>query len=296
VSFAGLYAESIANGHPDLAPGAALEADYLMRLAVPSWAEHMAAWAAGGKAVRAAYDIKRDIRYGQSAAERLDIIMPLDPVENMPVLVLIHGGYWRALDKDSILFAAGPPARSGIITVNIEYALCPGVSLTALTAQCHRALRWVRGNIGAYGGDAQNIHCAGHSAGAHLAAMLALSPEFSDFIQTICAVSGVFDLAPVACASMQADLRLTEDEVLALSPLRLPPPRRGHWIFAAGTAETAAFIWQTERYAAHCTAGGATAQVIRLHGANHYTAISMLDEDGCALQEAWLRHIKESRE
>ncbi len=295
MSFARLYAETVANGHPDLAPGPALEAQYLMRQAVPGWAAHMAAWDAGGNAVRADYDLRRDIQYGETAREKLDIIMPLDPVETMPVLVLIHGGYWRALDKDSILFAACPLARSGIITVNIEYALCPGVSLTKLTAQCHQALRWVRGNIAAYGGDAGNIHCAGHSAGAHLSAMLALSAEFSDSIQTICAVSGVFDLAPVACASMQADLRLTGDEVLALSPLRLPPPRRGHWIFAAGTAETPSFIWQTNRYAAHCAAGGATAQVIPLRGANHYTAISVLGEDGSALQQAWLRHIKESK-
>ena len=294
MSFESLYAETVRNGHPDLAPGPAMEPQYLMRMAVPSWAAHMAQWDSWGQAVRADFDIKRDIAYGETAAEKLDIVMPLQPAANMPVVVLIHGGYWRALDKDGILFAARPLARNGILTVNVDYALCPNVSLTELTAQCHRAMRWVRGNIAAYGGDPGNIHCAGHSAGAHLSAMLALSPEFSCNIHTICAVSGLYDLAPVACASMQAELRLTEDEIAALSPLRLPPPHNGHWIFAVGTEETPAFIWQTYRYAAHCAAGGAIAQVIPLPGANHYSAISKLDEDGGELPEAWLRHIKET--
>jgi arylformamidase len=85
--------------------------------------------------------------------------------------------------------------------------LCPAVSLAELTEQCRRALRWVRANIASYGGNPENIHCAGHSAGAHLSTMLALTPEFSTCIRSVTGVSGVYDLAPVSCASMQADLR-----------------------------------------------------------------------------------------
>lgn len=289
-----LYAESLRNGHPDLAPGPALEAHYLLRAAVPRWAEHMAEWDAGAKAVLAEFEVLRNLPYGDSPAEQLDIILPKQPGQNRPVQVLIHGGYWRALDKDSILFAARPMAEHGAVTVNIDYALCPNVSLTELTEQCRRALRWVRANIAAYGGDPKNIHCAGHSAGAHLSTMLALTPEFSTCIRSVTGVSGVYDLAPVASASMQADLRLSEAEILSLSPLRLPPPRTGHWIFAVGTAETPSFIWQTHSYAAHCAAGGATIRLIPLSGANHYTAISVLGQDGSELQDAWLQQIKES--
>jgi arylformamidase len=292
VSFEDLYAQTLRNGHPNLAPGSDMEAQYLMRLAVPGWAGHLAQWDADGKAVREAFEIRRDIAYGESPAEKLDIVMPLHPAEKMPVLLLIHGGYWRALDKDGILFAARPLALNGILTVNIDYALCPNVSMSELTEQARRAMRWVRENIAAHGGDPENIHCAGHSAGAHLATMLALSPEFSGSIRTVCAVSGLYDLAPVACASMQADLRFTVEEIGALSPLRLPPPSTGYWIFAVGTEETPSFIWQTYRYAAHCAAGAAV-QVIPLCGRNHYSAISVLAEDGSELQDAWLRHIKE---
>ncbi len=79
-----------------------------------------------------AFEIKRNIAYGDTQAERLDIVLPAKPMQRMPVLFLIHGGYWRALDKDSILFAARPLAQNGIITVNIDYALCPGVTFTEL--------------------------------------------------------------------------------------------------------------------------------------------------------------------
>jgi arylformamidase len=286
-----LYEEAIQNGHPNLAPGPALEAQYLMRAAVPAWASYMAQWDLDAQAVLRDFEILRNIAYGETPAERLDIVLPLQRSEKMPVLLLIHGGYWRALDKDGILFAARPLAQNGVITVNIDYALCPSVSLTELNEECHRALRWVRANIAAHGGDPENIHCAGHSAGAHLSAMLALTPEFSACIRSVTAVSGLFDLSPVALASMQADLRLTEREIQTLSPLRLPPPRAGNWIFAVGTAETPSFIWQTNRYAAHCSAG-ASCRVIPLAGANHYSAIGVLAEDGSELQKTWLDQVK----
>ncbi len=286
-----LYAGTIENGHPDLAPGPALEAQYLMRAAVPAWASYMAQWDVEARAVLEDFAVERDIDYGEAAAEKLDVILPLQPSRNMPVQFLIHGGYWRALDRDSILHAARPMAQNGILTVNIEYALCPSVTFTELTEQCHRAMRWVRANIAAYGGDPGNIHCAGHSAGAHLATMLALTPEFSTCIRSVAAVSGIYDLAPVACASMQDDLRLSDQEIRRLSPLRLPAPLTGNWIFAMGTAETAAFIWQSNRYATHCAAAGVNPQVIPLPDANHYSAISGLSQEGSKLREAWLRQV-----
>jgi arylformamidase len=287
------YAESIRNGHPDLAPGPALEAQYLLRQAVPGWADHMAEWEVAGKAVLAGCQIWRNILYGDTAEQRLDIILPRFPVRNAPVQFLIHGGYWRALDKDSILFAAGPMVQAGIVTVNIDYALCPAVSLTTLTQQCRLALRWVRDNITVFGGDPNKIHCAGHSAGAHLCAMLALTPEFAAAIRSVTGVSGIYDLAPISVASMQADLRLTALEVTSLSPLRLPALRGVQWIFAVGMAETPAFIWQTHAYAAHCAAHGAAVQLIALPEANHYSAISVLGQDGTELQNAWLALTKE---
>lgn len=286
-----LYAETIRNGHPHLAPGPALESHYLLRAAVPGWAEHMAEWDQAGKAMLEDFEVIRDIPYGDTPEQKLDVVLPAQRSQNMPVAFLIHGGYWRALDKDSILFAARPPAQNGIVTVNIDYALCPGVTLTQLAAQCHQAMRWVRANIAAYGGDPGNLHCAGHSAGAQLSTLLALSPEFCSPIRSVTAVSGVYDLAPVAQASMQADLRLTEAEIRTLSPLRLPPPAAGRWLFAFGTQETPSFIWQTERYAAH--AAGAKNRLLPIPGANHYTAISALAA-GAALQQAWIQQIKEA--
>ncbi len=287
------YAQTVRNGHPDFAPGPALEAQYLMRAAVPNWADYMVDWDVQAKAVLADFEVVRNLAYGTSPTEQLDIILPTLRTAAMPVLFLIHGGYWRALDKDGILFAARPMAQNSVITVNIDYTLCPAISMTALAEQCRQALRWVRANIAGYGGDADNIHCAGHSAGAHLSTMLALTPEFSTCIRSVTGVSGVYDLAPVACASMQADLHLTDEEIQALSPLRLPPPpRHAKFIVAVGTSETPSFIWQSQSYAAHCAADGLTCRLIMLPDANHYSAISVLGQDGSELQQAWLQLVK----
>ncbi len=86
---------------------------------------------------------------------------------------------------------------------------------------------------------------------------------------------------------MQADLRLSQSEVTALSPLRHATPPGAQWLLAAGTAETAAFRWQTAAFSAHLAAQGAKVEMLELPGENHYSAIGVLCQPG-PLQAAWL--------
>jgi arylformamidase len=282
-----MIADAIAAGHPDVS-GPALEAQYFMRGAVPAWAAYMADWDRTSTLARADFPHRRDLPYGESPAEKLDIILPAGAISNAPVQILIHGGYWRALSKDGFTFPAAPLAAAGVISVCVDYALCPRVSMTELTEQCRRAVRWTRANIAGYGGDPDNLHCTGHSAGAQLSAMLALTPELAPFIRTVTAVSGIYDLAPLRDCSMQADLRLTPADVTALSPLRQPTPTGAAWLIAVGGAETAAFRWQSRAFHEHCVSQGVSAQFLEIPGENHYSVISVLGHANTALQTAWL--------
>jgi acetyl esterase/lipase len=116
-------------------------------------------------------------------AHRLDIIRRrVDPAKGAPVLVYIHGGAWVIGDKREqglpLLFEL---ARRGWVAVNINYRLSPGATWPDHIVDCKRAVAWVRDNIADYGGDPGFIAVAGGSAGGHLAALLALTPDDSAF-------------------------------------------------------------------------------------------------------------------
>jgi arylformamidase len=87
---------------------------------------------------------------------------------------------------------------------------------------------------------------------------------------------------------MQADLRLTPEEVAALSPLRQHTPTGATWLIAVGGAETAAFRWQSEAFFKHCVSQGVAADFLEVPGENHYSVISVLGHANTALQSAWL--------
>ena len=89
-----------------------------------------------------------------------------------PVLVFIHGGWWRAFDKSDHSFIAPSFVQDGAMVVLPNYALCPAVTIEHIALQMVRALAWTWRNAALYGGDARRIVVAGHSAGGHLATML----------------------------------------------------------------------------------------------------------------------------
>ena len=141
-------------------------------------AEHpqiLARWSASSAAARARLEARLDLAYGAGPTETLDLFLP--PRPGAPVLVYIHGGYWRALDKRDQSFVAAPFVDAGAMVVLPNYALCPAVTIEAIALQLVAAVAWVHRHAGEHGGDPARIVVAGHSAGGHLAALLLEVPE-----------------------------------------------------------------------------------------------------------------------
>ena len=148
---------------------------YNNRELVPNFADHFSDWIDGSKAARANLTCHLDIAYGKGPNETLDIF-PAQKA-NAPVVVFIHGGYWRSLDKADHSFVAAPLHEMGACVVVVNYALCPGtpnepVTIPDIAVQMTHALAWVWQNIAKHGGNPKDVVVAGHSAGGHLAAML----------------------------------------------------------------------------------------------------------------------------
>ena len=143
---------------------------YNNRALVPDFADHLRFWTEQSHAARESLRGLTDLSYGAGPNEKLDIFPASTP--NAPVMVFLHGGYWRALDKSDHSFIAPSFTREGVCVVVPNYALCPVVTIPDIVMQMVKALAWVWRYIRQWGGDPSRIHVVGHSAGGHLAAML----------------------------------------------------------------------------------------------------------------------------
>ncbi|MDG1750168.1 MAG: alpha/beta hydrolase, partial [Thalassotalea sp.] len=161
-----------------------------------------------------------DIQYGSYADEVLDIFLPFETIQKKGKLqVYIHGGYWQELSKDESCFAATNFQKSGYHFAVINYSLAPNASLTEIVEQNRQALIFLYQNAEKYGYDKNEIYLSGSSAGGHLAMMMALT-DWSKYVETdqnivkgICAVSGIYDLTPIAQTYINEPLQLSEKEI-----------------------------------------------------------------------------------
>ena len=103
-----------------------VERGYNNRAAVPDHPQWFAKYAQWSAAAFDRYRPARDVRYGPGPKEVLDVFAPAAAARG--TLVFLHGGYWRALDKDDFAFVAAPFVDAGIAVANVNYDLCPAVS------------------------------------------------------------------------------------------------------------------------------------------------------------------------
>src|SRR5262245_44603339 len=164
----------------------------------------VASYGVRSKQARETVAFFRTCRYGPAEPEALDFF-PASPARSgrgSPALVYVHGGYWQELSKDEHSFPALALTRRGIAYIAVNYGLAPGATLDVMVERCRRALAWIVANAQSLGVDPEALCVAGSSAGAHLAAMMALT-DWSRYglrtspIRSLCLLSGVFDLRPL---------------------------------------------------------------------------------------------------
>ena len=266
---------------------------YNNRALVPDFADHFARWSAASEQARKTLPCQLDVRYGAGPNETLDVFPAVRP--GAPVVVFIHGGYWRSLDKADHSFVAPALRDMEACVVVVNYALCPGtaevpVTIPDIALQMTHALAWVWRHIGLHGGDRHNITVIGHSAGGHLAAML-LGCDWKDvgsdlpvnLVTKTMSISGLYDLEPVRKTPfVQADLRITPAQVRLASPAKWPRPRQGVLYTVAGGDESAEFLRHNRLI--HQAWGPKTVPVCEdLPGLNHFSIVTDLTRAGSRL-------------
>jgi arylformamidase len=260
-----------------------LDAQYNNRLRVPHFMQHVQAWTAASALVRGSQACLLDIPYGSSSAEKLDVFPAGGTGQS--VVVFLHGGYWRSLDKSDHSFVVPAFTQAGVCVVVPNYALCSAqgaVTIEDIALQIVRSMVWVHRNIAQYGGDPRCVTVVGHSAGGHLAAMMlacdwqkVASDLPHDVVRNAFSLSGLHDLAPIMRAPyLQTDLKLTSAQVLRCSPANFPAPR-GTLFALCGADESDEFLRQNRLIE---TAWGARAVPVReaMLGLHHFSILEAL--------------------
>jgi len=260
---------------------AARDAAYDNIGAVTDSAALNAARAADSAAFRAAHPGHLDLRYGPRERNTWDLFPAADP--NAPCIVFIHGGYWQRNRADQFANLIAGPYTHGWAAALPGYTLAPDASLTDITAEINAALDW----LGAHGpahGIAGPVVLSGWSAGGHLTAMCLGHPRVAAGL----AISGIFELGPIRDTVLNQNLRLTDDEIAALSPLRLPIVQKPLAI-AYGTAELPPLVSDSRGLHEYRAAAHARGVLIPVPGANHFTIVHELrDADGLLTKQARL--------
>ncbi|MEP6874974.1 MAG: alpha/beta hydrolase [Burkholderiales bacterium] len=229
------------------------DTQYNNRARIPEHPAILRHWHDASVQARARHADMRELAYGTDASERLDLFPAAGITSGAPVLVYLHGGYWRALDKRDQSFIAPAFVDAGAMVVVPNYALCPAVSIEQIVMQMVQALVWVHRHAAEHGGDPARIVVAGHSAGGHLAAMLlacdwrTVAPDLPpDLVKAALSVSGLYALEPLRHTPFLApELKLTNASARRLSPALMPAPR-GTLVAVVGADESEEFLRQTD--------------------------------------------------
>ncbi len=198
-------------------------------------------WSRDGAAFRARHPAL-DIAYGSTRDETFDLFLPKSGA-NPPVWVFIHGGYWQASDKEQhAQFAAGM-LKSGFAVAMPNYGLAPETAMPMMVTQMMALIAFLRTEGRNLGIDGTRLHVAGHSAGAHLAAMVA-AWALPSTLRSALLLSGIFDLKPLTLLPVIKLLRASNNPA-KLSPIAQPMPQGVRVRLAVGEAESDEFKRQS---------------------------------------------------
>ncbi len=246
--------------------------------------------------------VTRDVAYGPHARNLLDVFEPANAGAPRPVLVFVHGGAFVAGNRrsspdspfyDSVMLWA---LANGMVGVNMTYRLAPEFQWPAAQQDIAGALRWIKANIAARGGDPQRIYLMGHSAGAaHVAQYVghaAFHVEPGSGLAGAIMVSGLFDPVSATTARCRSTSAVTAAPIRKRSALPGLVASRVPMLFADAELDPPQFHAQNDAArAALCVAGRACPAFLRLLGHSHMSEIYAINTGDRALTDPIRRFV-----
>uniref|UniRef100_A0A8B9R6E5 Arylformamidase n=1 Tax=Anas platyrhynchos TaxID=8839 RepID=A0A8B9R6E5_ANAPL len=246
------------------------------------------------------------VPYGEGDGERLDLYLPEEPSDTFPAFVYIHGGYWQSLSPGAggtgrrrwwrwvttqlPKVGAVPlwPGRPSLARCPPDPALCPG-HMDAMVLQVRRSLAFLAKQYPAIRG----IYLCGHSAGAHLAAMV-LCTDWTEFgvvpdIRGAVLVSGVYDLEPILHTYVNDALNMSREVAQRNSPMLCVTqavPAACEVLVAVAQHDSPEFRRQSQEYSQALRSAGWAVSLLDLASVDHFDIIEKLSEDTYILTQS----------
>lgn len=158
------------------------------------------------------YRLTRDVAYGDLPRQKLDIYRPATlQADTAPVVVFFYGGGWESGRRQDYKFVAEALTSKGMVVVIPDYRVYPEVVFPEFMHDAAHAVKWAKQHVSAYGGDPERLFVAGHSAGAHIAAMMTLNDEYLQGVQLspaalrgMIGLAGPYDFLPLKSQRLKA--------------------------------------------------------------------------------------------
>lgn len=237
-----------------------------------------------------------NFKYGIGKLQTLDVFYK-KTLTKMPVHIFIHGGYWRALDKGYHTHMALPFYNSNIVFFNLNYDLCPFVTLSDIKNQIIEAIVWIIKNGKKFNADVNNIVLSGHSAGAHLVSLL-ISHNWKDnninvnIFKGAGLISGIYDTELVLNLEINKEINLSDSEALKNNTLKMTPIVKMPIILAYGDQEPKKWIQQTTNYRAWLKKNQYNTTLIKCNNSNHFSLIDSLAKKNNKIIEKLISYSK----
>lgn len=222
------------------------------------------------------YELRKGVSYGELPRQKMDIYVPKANTQvKRKVVVFFYGGSWESGAREDYKFVGETLTSKGFIAVIPDYRIYPEVKFPGFMADPAKAAAWVKLHANEFGGDAEHIFLAGHSAGAHIAVMLSVNPEYlagenlnySDFAGTI-GLAGPYDFLPLKSQRLK-DIFGAESERWKSQPIEFVTGKNPPMLLLVGLKDTIVAPFNTFNLSAKIKAKGGLVEVIEFPTYGH---------------------------
>ena len=213
--------------------------------------------------------------YAEGPRHGVDVYAP-EGASGAPVVVFLYGGTWSGGDRAMYRFVGMALASGGAVCMVPDYRVFPEVRFPDFMTDAAKAVAWARDNAAAHGGDPDRLVLMGHSAGAHMATLLALDDRHlgaqglrpADTLRGVVGLAGPYDFLPLTSANLRAIFG-AESAWPASQPVNFAAPGAPRMLLATGEADLTVLPRNTERLAARLRDTGNTVQAVTYPGIGH---------------------------
>jgi len=246
-------------------------------------------------APRAGIVVSQGMSYATGPRHQIDIYSPGTRAAAAPVVVFFYGGGWETGDRAMYRFVGAALAARGVVVMIPDYRLHPEVQFPAFVDDGAAAVAWAHAKAAEFGGDPRRLFLMGHSAGAQIATLLALDPEYLRAAglapaRDVCGVIGLagpYDFLPAAASDVKAIFG-PEATWPRSQPINYVTARAPQMLLLAGKADRTVDPDNTLRLAARLRAAGASVHAELDPGVGHIAVIAAFSD--------WLSYLAPVRE